>query len=439
MSAPRIVVLGAAGLVGYFTACDLIRRGYPTTAVARRFTPAQLNHLGAAARDAAVVDLDAAGLARLLETAVVVVNCIGILQGSLNDSTRTVHETFVANLINAVRALARPVLLVHISIPGRDLEDRTAFSVSKRKAEHAIAASALPYAILRPGFVFAPAAYGGSAMLRALAVLPVDLPPQLATQPFGIIDVRDIAHTVSLLADRCRQDAGGMAIHWDLMNSTSGTLGDALAHLRQWLGAVRRRRVTLPVSLLRFGAWTGDAASWLGWRPPVRSTALAELRRGVSGDPRAWMAETSIAPSSLDDILKAQPATIGEKWFARLYLLKALAIAGLVVFWCASALIALLPAYPAAVAILTSHGYSETQAQAMTIASGTIDFLVGAAIAVRRTNRGGLWAGIAVSLFYMLAAALLTPDIWIEPLGALVKTFPAIILMLVVLAVADDR
>jgi uncharacterized protein YbjT (DUF2867 family) len=439
MSAPHIVVLGAAGLIGYFTACDLIKRGYSTTAVARRFTPAQLDHLGAAAREAAVVDLDAAGLAHLLETADIVVNCIGILQDGPSDRTRTVHQTFVANLIDAIRALARPVLLVHISIPGQELEDRTAFSVSKRKAEHAIAASGLPHAILRPGFVFAPAAYGGSAMLRALAALPVDLPPQLAAQTFGIVDIRDIAHTVSVLVDRYGQDAGGMAIHWDLMNPAAGALGDALTRLRQWLGTVQCRRVTLPVTLLTFGAWTGDAASWLGWRPPIRSTALAELRRGVSGDPRAWMAEMAIAPSSLDDILKARPATIEEKWFARLYLLKALAVGGLVVFWCASALIALLPAYPAAVAILTSHGYSETQAQAMTIASGTIDFLVGVAIAVRRTNRCGLWAGIAVSLFYMLAAALLTPDIWIEPLGALVKTFPAIILMLVVLAIADDR
>ena len=31
------------------------------------------------------------------------------------------------------------------------------------------------------------------------------------------------------------------------------------------------------------------------------------------------------------------------------------------------------------------------------------------------------------------------PDIWVEPLGALVKTFPAIVLMLVALAIIDDR
>ena len=48
-------------------------------------------------------------------------------------------------------------------------------------------------------------------------------------------------------------------------------------------------------------------------------------------------------------------------------------------------------------------------------------------------------AGIAVALGYMGGAAVLTPDMWIEPLGALVKTGPAIVLMGVARAVMDDR
>ena len=48
-------------------------------------------------------------------------------------------------------------------------------------------------------------------------------------------------------------------------------------------------------------------------------------------------------------------------------------------------------------------------------------------------RRFGLIAGIVASLGYMAGAAILTPDLWIEPLGALVKTGPAIVLMLVAL------
>lgn len=53
----------------------------------------------------------------------------------------------------------------------------------------------------------------------------------------------------------------------------------------------------------------------------------------------------------------------------------------------------------------------------------------------------GTGTGIA---FFMLMAhrtndAALTPDLWIEPLGALVKTGPAIVLMLVALLMLDNR
>src|SRR6185437_8999882 len=94
--------------------------------------------------------------------------------------------------IAALRAVARPILLVHLSIPGVEADDRTSFSRTKRVAEQTIANSGLPYAILRPGFVFAPRAFGGGAMMRALAALPIDLPTVLASRAFSAIAMEDI-------------------------------------------------------------------------------------------------------------------------------------------------------------------------------------------------------------------------------------------------------
>ena len=68
-----------------------------------------------------------------------------------------------------------------------------------------------------------------------------------------------------------------------------------------------------------------------------------------------------------------------------------------------------------------------------------MDMSVGFLIAFRRTSATGLIAGILLSLGYMAGTALLTPDLWIEPLGALVKTGPAIVLMLVALTTLDNR
>jgi uncharacterized protein YbjT (DUF2867 family) len=435
----RILVLGAAGLIGESIADELLHRNFPVVAAARRFTPAQRGRFGIHARELPIARLDTAALTRLLRECDVVVNCVGVLQDAPADSTQDIHAKFVERLLAALRALGRPALFVHLSIPGAATDDPTAFSQTKRAAERAIVDSGLPYVILRPGFVWAPRAYGGSAMLRALAALPVDLPMSLAGRPLSVVAVEDIAETVAVLAQRWQQADARFAVTWELMQPRRCTMGEAVKRLRAWLGAGGASRLSLPMVLLKLGAWAGDACSWLGWRPPIRSTALAELMRGVTGDPHPWMEATGIAPRSLDNVLQAWPATVQEKWFARLYPLKAVIIAVLVFFWCASALIALTVAYPAAVAILTTHGYAAEPAHAITIVSSLMDFAVGLAIAFRRTSAYGLIAGIAVSLFYMLSAAVLTPDIWIEPLGALVKTFPAIVLMLVALAIADDR
>jgi hypothetical protein len=68
-----------------------------------------------------------------------------------------------------------------------------------------------------------------------------------------------------------------------------------------------------------------------------------------------------------------------------------------------------------------------------------MDISIGVLIAFRRTCAAGLIAGIFLSLGYMLGTAVLTPDLWFEPLGALVKTGPAIALTLVALLTLDSR
>jgi DoxX-like family len=134
-----------------------------------------------------------------------------------------------------------------------------------------------------------------------------------------------------------------------------------------------------------------------------------------------------------------RPATIQDKWFARLFLMKALIIASLVLFWVASGFIALVISFPATEAILAAHGFPRGLIMPFAAITSMMDMSVGVLIAFRRTCAIGLVAGIVVSLGYMVGTAILTPDLWIEPLGALVKTFPAIVLMAVALLTLDNR
>jgi len=109
------------------------------------------------------------------------------------------------------------------------------------------------------------------------------------------------------------------------------------------------------------------------------------------------------------------------------------------VFWTVSGFIALFVSCDAAADILRSHAFPPALVAPITVLTSLMDITVGVLIALRRTSAAGLIAGIAASLGYMLGAAILTPDLWIEPLGALVKTGPAIVLMLVALVTLDNR
>jgi uncharacterized protein YbjT (DUF2867 family) len=433
----KILVLGASGLIGRYLTDDLRIRGFETVGVARSFSTAQ--RLNALDLDMPVMSMPSGALARLLrERGIdVVVNCLGVLQDGPGSDTRAVHRDFVERLLQAIRDSGRTIRLIHLSIPGAANDDRTSFATTKREAERLIEASGIPYAILRPGFVIAPAAYGGSAMVRSLAAFPLALPPEISGTPFQPVAVEDIAETVAWLAARSVDEVS--AVSWDLMQPQKISLGGVIDQFRFAFGTAKWPRFTMPSFLLDLGARCGDLANRLGWMPPMRSNAIAELRRGVTGDPARWTAATGIVPRTIAQAIGQRPATIQDKWFARLFLMKALIIASLVLFWVASGFIALVISFPATKAILAAHGFPRGLVTPFAAITSMMDISVGVLIAFRRTCALGLVAGIVVSLGYMLGTAILTPDLWIEPLGALVKTFPAIVLMAIALLMLDNR
>lgn len=434
--APAIAILGASGLIGHGLVLALERSGFRVVPVARRFTDAQLAAHRGQAVTADFVDMPSEALRQLIEAsgAEIVVNCVGVLQDAPGRSMADAHAGFVARLLDAV---GPGRLLVHLSIPEAG-PDTTPFSRTKRNAEHILADSGQPFAILRPGFVLTHAAYGGSALLRALAMWPVDLPRSLRDVPLAATDLSDIAETIAWCTSRWTRSHEGWTGTWDILSDETTTVGDVLDGLRRHFGGPRAG-ATLPVWLLRLGARLGDAAALLGWLPPVRTTALAELQRGVAGDASPWRATTGIAPRPLRAILGSYPASVQERWFGRLYLLKPAVVVVLALFWIATGALTLVPGFTAAASTLVRGGVPPGLAEATTLVTSLLDIGIGAAIAFRRTYRSGLVLGIGLSLAYMAGATILVPELWLDPLGPLMKIWPAIGLMVVGLAVCDDR
>ena len=362
-----------------------------------------------------------------------VVNCAGVLQDSPTNSTRGVHADGVGALFAACES-AGVRRVVHLSAIGVDRETPSEFSRTKREGDEALMRRDLDWVILRPSVVLGPAAYGGSALFRGLAALPI-LPVMPDTGPLQIVQLDDVVATVLFFL----APGAPSLVALDLAGPERLSFADIVCRYRAWLGWREPRIVSRAGDgsgplLYRLG----DFAGWLGWRPPLRSTARREIsaRRGRRSG--RWTEVTGIAPRSLSAALTRRPASVQERWFAGLYALKPVVFVVFSLFWIVTGLLSLGPGTRIGADLMRQGGAGVLSGPAV-IAGGIIDLAIGCAIAWRRTTRLGLWAAIAISLFYIAAGTLMTPWLWAEPLGPFVKIFPIMVLNLVALAILEDR
>jgi uncharacterized protein YbjT (DUF2867 family) len=432
----RILVLGAYGLIGRAVADCLAEAGHAVTGLGRdtRAAARSRPHIAWMDRDIAACR-DPADWAPLLAGMDVVVNCAGALQDGPRDDVAAVQRDAMRALFAAC-APAGVRRIVQVSAAGAAAGAPTAFMRTKAEADAALAACGVGWVVLRPGLVLGADAYGATALLRALAAWPaaIPLPLPLAEARVQTVAAGEVARAV-LAAAEGRLPSGRA---YDLVEEDSHSLAELLAALRAWTGRRPARVVPAPAALARGVAAACDVLGWLGWRTPLRTTALAEIGRGVRGDPRPWAEATGRPVGPLAETLRRQLATVQEKWFGGMWLLKPVLVGGLAAFWLASGAIALLhPA--AAAAVLTTRGFPEAPALAAVLGGALLDLLLGLAVLVRRSMSAAALGMLATSLAYLAGGTLLAPDLWGDPLGPLVKVLPAMLPAAVLLAIAEER
>jgi uncharacterized protein YbjT (DUF2867 family) len=431
----RVLVTGGHGLIGAPILARLHRDGHELIGAGRRIDEAARRFSYArwvAADFAALTTADA--WRPLLDGIDAVVNCVGVLQDSFRDDTRAVHVTATCALFQAcARAGIRPV--VHVSAMGVAREGPTAFARTKAEADEFLARLDLDWVILRPALVLAPAVYGGTAMLRALAALPGAVLLAGPERQVHVVSVDDVAETVA----RCLKPAAPARVIWELGHPHVHALGDIVKALRRWQGHAPARVFALPKFAEEMVAIAADLVGRLGWRSPARTTAMTQLAAGVVGDPTPWMTATGITPQSLEDILAARPANVQDRWFARLYLLKPFAIGGLALFWLVSGLIDLVAGAPLAIALSAKMGLPAASAAAINAAGALMEIVLGLALCVRRSAGIALIGGIVVVAATELAATVLAPQQWMHQLGPFVTDAPLLLATLFTLAILDER
>lgn len=429
----RVLLLGATGLIGSAVAARLHTEGIEVVGVARS--------AGSMARRLPVARWIELDLRRACAPADwlphlggidAVVNCAGVLQDNARDSTALVHAKAPEALWRACEQ-AGVQRIVQVSAIGVDRGGLTLFSASKAAGDASLRGSSLDWIILRPSVVLGRVAHGGSALIRALASLPF-LPRLPNAGRIDVVQLDDVAETIVILL----RDGAARHIALELAGPERLSFEEVVAAYRKWLGRRPARLIAFPAWVIAALCRLGDGVAWLGWRPALRTTARRELERGAIGDPTEWTRVTGIRPRSLGESLAAGPSGAQERWFANLYLLKPLLIGIFSMFWLATGIIALRPGQESAAAIMRAAGAGSFSLPCV-VAGSLADIVIGIAMAFRRSARIALLAALFVSICYVIAATLLVPALWADPLGPIMKIWPIMALNLACLAIVKER
>lgn len=427
----KVLILGATGFIGSALLDRLANDGHMVTGLGRNVARARLKRPGAQWLAADLAGMrNASDWRPLVEGHDVIVNCAGALQDGLADDVAATQETAMLALYEAAKASS--IRIVQISAPSGGAGSDSTFLATKFRADEALAASGVAHVILRPALVLGRNAHGGSALLRALAALPFAIPLVHADSRVETVALSDVAEAVSAAV------AGLMPEGSDLVlgHEERPTLAELVLLHRQWLGLPPPARIiALPAALATPVGLAADIAGQLGWRSPLRSTALSVMAGGVGAadaDARA-----SVPFLSARQCLSANPSGVQDLWFARLYLLKPLIIVGLSLFWLLSGLIPLFELDAARQHFL--RFLSDGPATALTLATCLADIALGIAVLVRPCARRALLGMLALTAAYLASATLVEPELWSDPLGPLVKVLPSILATLATIAILDER
>lgn len=432
----RILLLGASGFIGSELARALQQAGHTVTGLGRDMRWAERTLPGLAWIEADLRDLRRAEdwhghLAGIDQ----VINASGVLQTGLRDNIETVQLDAIQALLVASKS-AGLSHFIQISASNADPVASNRFMATKGVADASVAASGLSYTVLRPGLVIGRNAFGGTEMLRMTASLPLVLPDIEGTGSVQCVAMSDLVEAVLRSVENPDLAQGS----FDLVEAQGHPLVEVTALHRRWLGlAPARWNVGVPRSLLRPATLLADALGWLGWRSPLRSNSIAALMNGVSGDSRQAAALLGREPLGLAQTLDGLPAAgKADRWHARTALAYPLALGTLFILFLASGILGLLRVEVAA-GLLKGSGTAANFAQALVIAGSLADIAAALALLLRRTTRAALIGMLALSLGYVAGSLILAPELWLDPLGPMLKVLPVAALILLCLGMADER
>jgi uncharacterized protein YbjT (DUF2867 family) len=418
----RILVCGSTGCVGSAVVQALRSRGHKVIAGARAHRDGphtlQLDYMRVRspqswAERLAPLRLDA------------IVNCVGILMPAHGQSFERVHAQGPIELFRGAAAagVRRIVQISALGVDGDAEGLATPYLASKLRADDALAALPLQWAVLRPSLVYGPGSQS-AALFATLASLPAIGLPGRGMQRVQPIHVYELAEAVARLIER----PGELRELHQLGGPAPMSYREMLQAYRHALGLGGAVWLPLPMALMRLLA---GAAEVLPQKVFCRDT-IRLLERGSVPSPNAAPALLGRAPTPMAQGLVVTPPVPLVDLGVRLSPLLAFALrAALAAMWIVTALVsAAMPRESGVLALLARCGFEGEAGVAMLVASCLLNLALGTLTLLRPTPwLYAVQAGAVIG--YTATAAWHMPALLLDHCGPLIKNLPVLMTVLV--------
>lgn len=418
----RVLLTGAHGFIGGFIATALREARHTVIAAVRN--PRDEHEI---ACDFAR-DVDPAVWLPRLAGIDAVVNCAGILRETAAQKFNAIHvEAPVALFRACARAGVRKV--VQISALGEPEDGE--FIASKHHADAILAELDLDWTVLRPGLVYsASGAYGGTALLRALSVLPGALfLPRSGRQRLCPVAAEDVG--MAVVAALAAPAATRKMV--EVVGPQVLGFAEYLRAWRAWFGLRPGWELHMPRAFVELCVAMGETIT----HGPVCRVIWNLLTRERVGAPDALarLATTlMLEPRSLAMALRERRCRDEDRREAQAYiLLPALRIA-FALLWIGSGAVGL--AAPAAQIAAAVPDWPN--ALLLARATAVADVALGVLLFLGWRRRLIEMLMLTMLVAYTVGIGLFAPQHWLDPFGGLIKNL-VLIAALVLLRAQESR
>jgi NADH dehydrogenase len=290
-----VAVTGGTGYVGGHVVDALVRREHDVRLLVR--DPSQHGWL----KDRPALQVvqgsieDQAALQQLVAGADAVVHLVGIIVETGRQTFQRVHVEGTRQVLAAARGAGAPRFIHMSALGARPDPTATPYHRTKAAAEEFVRTSGLPHVILRPALI---AGSGNDVMkmlvnmLRMSPLVPVIGNGLYQMQPVAVDDLADAFATAV--------ENPAIAGTFDTIGPDTLTYHQILDELEEALG-VHRRRVAVPVSMVRFAAHAGMVLPNLN---PITPDQLQMLLEGSTTSHNALPTTFHITPRHFAEVAR---------------------------------------------------------------------------------------------------------------------------------------